>query len=173
MRRLFGPSCGAGAANIQLQIPPTVSDITGMSSPSTRLPLLSRWSQRSTLSDPGSLRVEVCPPSLCHAPDSGWQRFIGWLLAPAPAHVAPPLSRMPGVRADFLACLHDVPHSKAAALAQRIDTTRSLRELWHLRTELYRVVALAHSQTEAERRVARLNHHFPTRAPRSQFAPLP
>jgi len=29
-----------------------------------------------------------------------------------------------------------------------------------------------HSQHEAERRLARLNRHFPTRSPRSGFAPL-
>jgi hypothetical protein len=116
--------------------------------------------------------VEVCPPSLCHAPDSGWQRFMMWLLAPAPAHTALPLSRLPAVRADFVRCLQDVPAGTAAPLAQCIDAARSLRDLWHLRTEVYRVVALAHSQSEAERRVASLNPHFPTRAPRSGSAPL-
>jgi hypothetical protein len=83
-----------------------------------------------------------------------------------------PLSRLPAVRADFLQCLHDVPAHAAAPLAQRIDAARSLRDLWHLRTEVYRIVSLAHSQGEAERRVAGLNPHFPTRAPRSGFAPL-
>lgn len=137
-----------------------------------RLTRRSRWAARSTLADPSSLRVEVCPPSLCHAPDSGWQRFMMWLLAPAPAHTAMPLSRLPAVRDDFLCCLRDVPADTAAALAQRIAAARSLRDLWHLRTEVYRVVALAQSQAEAERRVASLNPHFPTRAPRSGFAPL-
>jgi hypothetical protein len=45
-----------------------------------------------------------------------------------------------------------------------------LRELWHARAEIYRVVGLAHTQQEAERRVALLDRHFPTRAARSQFA---
>lgn len=137
-----------------------------------RLTRRSRLGARSTLADASSSRVEVCPPSLCHAPDSSWQRFMMWLLAPAPAHTAMPLSRLPAVRADFLQCLHDVPTHAAAPLAQRIDAARSLRDLWHLRTEVYRVVSLAHSQGEAERRVASLNPHFPTRAPRSGFAPL-
>jgi hypothetical protein len=53
-----------------------------------------------------------------------------------------------------------------------VDSARSLRELWHLRSEVYRLVALQTSQSEAERRLADLNHHFPTRAPRSGFAPL-
>jgi hypothetical protein len=33
-------------------------------------------------------------------------------------------------------------------------------------------VGVAHSQFEAQARVDLLNRHFPTRAPRSQFAPL-
>ena len=45
-------------------------------------------------------------------------------------------------------------------------------QLWHLRAELYHVVAVYHSQHEAERRLAELNGHFPTRAPRSGFVPL-
>lgn len=119
-----------------------------------------------------SLRTEVCPPSLCHAPDSLWQRLMFWLLAPSPSHAAPPLNRLPGVRAEFATALADLATVDATLLRDRIGFARSLRELWHLRTEVYRVVAVAHSQAEAERRLARLNRHFPTRAPRSGFAPL-
>lgn len=136
------------------------------------LRLLSRWSYRSSLSAPSSLRVEVRPPSLRHAPASMWQRLVFWLMAPAPQDAAPPLSRLPAVRADFIDCLADLDHDDARRLAERIALTRSLRELWHLRSDVYRVVALQRSQSEAEQRVARLNHHFPTRAPRSGFVPL-
>jgi hypothetical protein len=124
------------------------------------------------LSDPSCLRVEVCPPSLRHAPTSPWQRLMFWLVAPAPMDCAPPLNRLPAVRDDFLARLHDVSVEGADALRLRVDSARSLRELWHLRSEVYRLVALQTSQSEAERRLADLNHHFPTRAPRSGFAPL-
>jgi len=54
----------------------------------------------------------------------------------------------------------------------RINATHSLRELWHLRAEIYRLVGVAHRQSEADTRVALLNRHFPTRAPRSQFGGL-
>lgn len=144
-----------------------VSDITPMSP----LPLPFRRRFRSTLS-PSSVRAEVRPPSLCHAPDSAWQRLMFWMLAPAPQDAAPPLSRLPAVRDDFLGCLEDIAADEAFALADRIGLARSLREFWHLRTALYRVVAVAHSQAEAEARLARLNRHFPRRAPRSAFAPL-
>jgi hypothetical protein len=134
--------------------------------------LLSRGAPRSTLPASSGTRIEVRPPSLCHAPDSAWQRFMFWLLAPAPYEAAPPLNRMPAVRADFLETLHDIHTLDAKLLKDRIGFTRSLRELWHLRTEVYRVVAVAQSQAAAEERVAELNRHFPTRSPRSGFAPL-
>jgi hypothetical protein len=136
------------------------------------LRLISRWSTRSTLSTPSSLRAPVSPPSLCHAPDSPWQRLMFWLLAPAPREAAPPLNRLPAVRADFLRCLADVANTDSRRLTTRIETARSLRELWHLRAEVYRVVAICHDQALAEQRLTQLNRHFPARAPRSAFAAL-
>jgi hypothetical protein len=126
----------------------------------------------STLSDPSSLRMEVCPPSLRHAPGTAWQRLMFWLLAPAPHDAAPPLDHLPAVRADFQAAIADIDGEEAGSLRQRIDVSCSLRELWHLRSAVYRLVGIAFSQSEAERRLAQLARHFPTRSPRSQFAPL-
>jgi hypothetical protein len=134
--------------------------------------MLARLTRSSTLADPSSQRMEVCPPSLRHAPDSAWQRLLFWLLAPAPYEAAPPPARLDGVRTDFQATIADLDSEEADALRRRIAGARSLRELWHLRSDLYRLVAIDHSQLEAERRVALLARHFPTRAPRSQFAPL-
>jgi hypothetical protein len=134
---------------------------------------LLRWNRRTTLCDPSSLRVEVCPPSLRCAPEGGaWQRLLFWLMAPAPQDAAPPINRLPQVRTEFMATLADIDSEEADTLRLRIRDARSLRELWHTRAELYRVVGVAYSQDEAESRVNLLNRHFPTRAPRSQFAPL-
>ena len=94
------------------------------------------------------------------------------LLAPAPHEAAPPPNRLPGVRTEFLATLSDIEGDDAENLRRRIHDARSLRELWHLRAETYRVVGVHHSQSEAEQRLSLLNRHFPTRAPRSQFATL-
>lgn len=132
----------------------------------------SRWSRRSTLLDSSSFRVEVCPPSLRQAPLSFWQRLVFWIMAPSPQDAAPPLNRLPRVRNEFLRVLQDIEGQDADRLRWRVDQARSLRELWHLRADAFRVVGVQHSQTEAERRLAELNCHFPTRAPRSQFAPL-
>lgn len=133
---------------------------------------LSFWGRRSGYVASSSLRTEVCPPPLRMAPGGTWQRMLFWLMAPAPHDTAPPLNRLPAVRRDFAATLADVDTDDAAALRERIDQARTLREFWHLRAEVYRVVGVAHTQTKAEERLARLNTHFPTRAPRSQFAPL-
>jgi hypothetical protein len=145
-----------------------VSDITGM----RHLSMLSRRGPRSTLSDASRLRAPAGPPPLRQAPAHGWQRLMFWLLAPAPGEAAPPVNRLPAVRQDFLACLADVSGETAGTLRERIAAAHSLRELWHLRAEVYRVVALAHSQALAGERVDALSRHFPTRTPRSAFAPL-
>lgn len=146
-----------------------MTDITSIMRPLLHFP---RWGRRSTLLSSSTLRPECRPPSLCHAPDSVWQRLMFWLLAPAPQDASPPLNRLPGVRTEFLAVLADVESEEAEQLRLRIQNARSLRDLWHTRAELFRQLGLRHSQFEAEQRLLLLNRHFPTRAPRSQFAAL-
>lgn len=121
---------------------------------------------------PTGLRLQASPPSLRQAPESWLQRIWFWLAAPAPQDAAPPVGRLAGVRQDFLAALADIDRGNGALVRSRVEMSRSLRELWHLRAEVYRVVACQHSQAEAEARLSDLNRHFPTRAPRSGFAPL-
>ena len=137
---------------------------------SLRLPRRPR--DRDTLASRIGWHTEVCPPSLRHAPRSAWQRLWFWLLAPGPLRSSPPLHRLPPVRQDFLDSLSDLPQASTDALRARIGQAHSLRDLWHLRAELYHVLALNHDQREAEQRLAQLNRHFPTRAPRSGFVPL-
>jgi hypothetical protein len=126
----------------------------------------------TTLSPHSGLRAEVPPPSLRCAPASAWERLLFWLMAPAPQEAAPPMNRLPAVRIEFLNTLADIAGEDADTLRQRITQCHSLRELWHARAEVFRLVGVAHSQAEADHRLALLNRHFPTRAPRSQFAPL-
>jgi hypothetical protein len=133
---------------------------------------ISRHSRPPVFDTSSRLRQEVRPPSLRHSPSSGWQRLMFWLLAPAPLDAAPPLDRLPAVRDEFADCLDDTWGDDACELSTRIERAHSLRDLWHLRADLYNLVARQHSQAEAEQRLARLNRHFPTRSPRSGFAPL-
>ncbi|MBL8340426.1 MAG: hypothetical protein JNL30_03070 [Rubrivivax sp.] len=129
--------------------------------------------RRSTLGpSTNSPGLDASPPSLRHAPDSAWQRLMFWLLAPAPQEAAPPLNRLPAVRGDFLDAVADVPGQEAHALRYRVNHAHSLRELWHLRADVFSLVGLARSQREAEQRLLRLNRHFPVRHSRSQFGAL-
>lgn len=131
--------------------------------------ILARLSRASAPSELLSRRAEVCPPSLRHAPDSTLHRLLFWLLAPAPYDAAPPPSQLQAVRTDFLAAMADVDSDDADSLRRRIVGARSLRELWHLRSDLFRLVGVSHDQTEAERRLAALARHFTTRGPGSTF----
>lgn len=168
------------------EVPAPVSDITPMPLPSehlrqpkkslgqvVRLVGRGRAGRRSTLG-PGTshLKLDSSPPSLRHAPDSAWQRFMFWLLAPAPQDAAPPLNRLPRVRDDFMFAVSDLPGEAAHVLRRRILHAHSLRELWHLRADLFSLISIEHSQAQAEQRLLRLNRHFPMRASRSQFGRL-
>ncbi|MCK7491762.1 MAG: hypothetical protein MZW92_08880 [Comamonadaceae bacterium] len=105
----------------------------------------------------------VPPPSLRTAPTSRWDRFVFWLTAPDALDAAPPTSGLPAVRDAFRERMVDLAGDESLRLADQVQQARTLRELWHLRAELYRVVALEHSQAEAARRVAGLDRHFTTR----------
>jgi hypothetical protein len=124
-------------------------------------------------------RLEVCPPRAIR--DRPWLAVVrdwfgvGWS-RPAPAG---PVRGEPGasgllqrVRADFIEAVDDLDTPAADDLLDRIHFARGLRELWHLRTEVFRLVSLHHSQAEADERLAWLNRHFPTRSPRSGFGAL-
>jgi hypothetical protein len=131
-----------------------------------------RAGRRSTLLPCHSSTLGTSPPSLRHESASAWQRLMCWLLAPPPDHAAHPINRVPGVRQEFAEALADVAGDDADALRNKITLARSLRDLWHLRTDVYRVVGVVRSQGVAQERLARLNRHFPARAPRSQFGAL-
>ena len=123
-------------------------------------------------------RVECCPPASPLAARPGWvDRFLDWLGqdwhatrrvaeaqdSDAPSDVTP----LALVRHEFTGCLGDIATRQAADLAIRIGRARSLRELWHLRAEVFSVVSCHTDQREARERLTRLNRHFPVRAPRS------
>lgn len=127
------------------------------------LPRISRFGWR--IAPPS--RIEVCPPSLLQLPGSAWQRLLAWMMAPSPMDGAPQPHRLAKVREDFIDTLSDIGTEQAESLRQRVQQTLSLRELWHLRSDIFGAVGLAHSQAEAEQRMSRLNRHFPTRAPRA------
>ncbi|MEO7152640.1 MAG: hypothetical protein ABIX46_13160 [Burkholderiaceae bacterium] len=72
-------------------------------------------------------------------------------------------------RASFAASVADLEAPRRAELLRRIHAAGSLRDLWHLRPDIFALVSRLRDQAEAQARLARLNRHFPTRSPRSGF----
>jgi hypothetical protein len=116
-------------------------------------------------------RTEVCPPSLLDSPEPALRRALRWLAA-RPMVEDASLRRLQTIREEFAIALEDLDSQHAKFLQHRIRHIRSLRELWHVRSEMFGLIARARSQEEAERRIMPLNRHFPTRSPKSGFAPL-
>lgn len=124
-----------------------------------------------------SQRTEVFPPDRLYSA-ARWRRGLrewlntGWDVsrpptltarsAPLPTHtpVASPVSEM---REAFVQALDDVDTEAAHAVREQIARARSPRELWHLRTAVYTLIATQHSEAEAQSRMAPLNHLFPLR----------
>lgn len=122
-------------------------------------------------------RLEVCPPAA--APRKPLGRLATWLRGPWVEGTDAERLRSDGdeaqlqrARADFVGQLEDIRSRDAEQLCHRVEMATSLRDLWHLRSRLFDLVARQQSQQDAERRLARLNVHFPTRSPRSGLAPL-
>jgi hypothetical protein len=145
---------------------------------------ISSWIPRWVARRPGGAqstltqsRVEVCPPELFPSSLSWRGRMQRWTsrvlhqAAPWLPEQARPVNRLALVKSEFRDSLSDLDSLPVQQLLERIERARSLREMWHLRSSLYGEVSMALSQGEAERRLARLNRHFPTRAPRSVLAP--
>ncbi len=135
---------------------------------------LPRWMSRLVArrqAPPSSLmhsRIEVCPPELWPSSLSWRGRLQRWLNA-HPGWLGStqrPTDRLTQARDEFQDALGDLNSAGAWDLCERVARARSLRELWHLRLPLYGEVATLRSESEAGRRLQRLNRHFPVRAPR-------
>ena len=70
------------------------------------------------------------------------------------------------VKNEFNTAMWDLQSVRANQVRDLIVQARSLRELWHLRADVFRVVALHRGQAEAELRMEALDAHFPVRASR-------
>ena len=111
-------------------------------------------------------RVEVTPPSRFAAQPPSLMRwadqFWRWLrdLEEAPPKLTP-IGEIRQIRAAFHAALMDMQSAKAYQVRYQIEASRSLRELWHLRADVFEIVAENRGEGEAKIRVAGLNRHFP------------
>jgi hypothetical protein len=141
-----------------------------------RLALLSRAAARPA-------RYEVCPP---HELPSFGTRLRDWFesrrdaqatqpgtdSAPFEARASRPSARLARAQRDFASELADLPESHSAAALAAIRRAASLHDLWHLRAQVFDIVARHHDQQQAAARLARLDRHFPTRSPRSGLVPF-
>lgn len=117
-------------------------------------------------------RTAICPPAVFEDTEPQGLQWLRRLAGRAEAAETDPIERLRTVRAEFAETLDDVPTQHASFLQHRVRCARSMRELWHMRSEIFHLVAVQYSQDEAERRMAALNRFFPTRSPRSGFVPL-
>ena len=118
-----------------------------------------------------TLRMNVCPPDVIPTSESLWSATLRWLVGgnvEAVPALRTPLER---ARSEFVAAMTGLADSDHNGLLKRATHARSLRELWHLRSELYTLIARRVGQPEADARLARVNQHFPTRAQRTSTPP--
>lgn len=109
-------------------------------------------------------RIDVRPPAVWGQAEPVWLALWHWLRdSDEPDRRA--LNLLDDARRDFCAALGDLDSAVASDLLRRAEHARSLRELWHLRAELYSVVARHLSQPEADRRLVQVNRHFPVSTP--------
>ena len=110
-----------------------------------------------TLPAPGAEAAPLRRHGVARRAGPAWRqlaRTFGWLPA------APDGAELLAARSAFTTCLADLPPADTWPLQQLLAHAQSLAELWHLRPELYRHLALHHSQAEAARRLAALDRWF-------------
>ena len=132
--------------------------------PHSRAATQTTQAAQSLSAGPG--RNEVTPPSRFGAQPPALMRWIAnawrWLWdqeAPPPPPI--PMGEIRQIRAAFHAALIDMASPKAYQVRYQIEASRSLRELWHLRADIFEIVAENRGEGEAKARVAILNRHFP------------
>lgn len=80
-----------------------------------------------------------------------------------PATESPLHHETRALRAEFAAAIEDVNDEGAEALRSRVRQALGARDLWNLRPAVFDVLSLHRGEAEAQRRVARLDRHFPRR----------
>jgi hypothetical protein len=142
----------------------------------TRVVKSPRLIRRLLRQDPGhsSLPSRSCvrPPAVWGQAEPVWRSVWDWLRS-SPGHDERRSEALERARGDFSAALQDVPGDAAKDLRRRGQSARSLRELWHLRADLYSMVARHRSQGEADRRLQLVNRHFATSQQTTTVAPRP
>lgn len=123
------------------------------------------------LSGSAARRSSVTPPSQFAPAQPLWQLwakgFWNWLWDndESPRPLAP-AAGLRAIKTEFVAALWDLQSLRANQVRDQIETTRSLRELWHLRADVFKLISTHRGQIEAQLRLDALDSHFPVRASR-------
>jgi len=68
------------------------------------------------------------------------------------------------VKSEFNSAMWDLQSMRANQVRALVEQARSLRELWHLRADVFRVISVHRGQIEAQLRLDALDSHFPVRS---------
>lgn len=123
----------------------------------------------SALSGTGLRRAEVAPPSLFSRSRPLWKSWLTsfwcwlWDMDDMPRSPAP-TTGLRKVKSEFNSAMWDLQSMRANQVRAMIEQARSLRELWHLRADVFRVISVHRGQIEAQLRLDALNSHFPVRS---------
>lgn len=117
-------------------------------------------------------RTEICPPALFSRSRPYWQRLLRAWWRKLTNQAEPSLQQRPkgqiqSVREAFFVGLADLSPEYTYELRCRIEKARSLRELWHLRADVFNVLAQHRGQSFAHARLSSINTNFPSRVPQS------
>lgn len=133
----------------------------------TATPWFDRWFRRRTAAAVTSWRMEIQPPASTQVEEAEVEPVSESIWPILRQRLGPsdrPASPLEHARRDFCAAMRDLHGDAVQDLRLRAGYSPSLRELWHLRSALYQLIAFHLDQAEADRRLARVNRHFPTRA---------
>jgi hypothetical protein len=132
-------------------------------------PKASAWSDSASGASSIERRAQVAPPDLfARSPSTvgAWlSRAWTWLwdMDEAPRKPAP-TTGLAKARNEFHSAIWDLQSLKANQLRDQITQSRSLRELWHLRADVFKLISMHRGQAEAQIRVDVLDSHFPVRS---------
>jgi hypothetical protein len=122
-----------------------------------------------TPSGHGLRRPQVTPPSLFSRSRPIWKAWITdfwcwlWDMDERPRKPAP-ATGLRKVKSEFNSAMWDLQSLKANQVRALVEQARSLRELWHLRADVFRVISVHRGQIEAQVRLEALDGHFPVRS---------
>ena len=122
-------------------------------------------------------RPEAAPPDLFARQPATLGTWVKqawawlWDMDESPRRPAP-TTGLPLARNEFHTAIWDLQSLRANHLREQIAHAKSLRELWHLRADVFKLIAMHRGQAEAQARLERLDEHFPVRpSHRTSHAP--